>query len=432
MMRKFAFSAVAGVLQLSMAMSSAAQSLPDPLTLEHAMQFADDAEAYVLIEAQSGIELSRSELQRAESALGFRAQLELEAAYIEPSEITYDQSSNDSSATLRLSKPIYDFGGSQKKIEAASLEQQALQANLPYVIAQRKLSIARDFFEVILADLKYVWDNEALAIAYVSYDSVQDRHALNQVSDLELMASETAYLETLHARNISEAQQRQSRAILAETLNRPSQLPTNLQRPSLSFVNQPLPEYTEVMQKVEQSNPYIKLAETRLLAAQQRVDAEDKQMRPLLSAEVAVSEYAREKTSDDLRATLNLVVPLYESRSIKSAVARARSAWMKQRAETLNIKIQVRQQALQLWQRINVLQKRYQQLLSTQAFRELSLDKSRALYEMEVKTDLGDSMVAISETQYKRAKNEFELVLAWMQLQLLMGETDLVFGDHNE
>lgn len=432
MMRKFAFSAVAGVLQLSMAMSSAAQSLPDPLTLEHAMQFADDAEAYVLIEAQSGIELSRSELQRAESALGFRAQLELEAAYIEPSEITYDQSSNDSSATLRLSKPIYDFGGSQKKIEAASLEQQALQANLPYVIAQRKLSIARDFFEVILADLKYVWDNEALAIAYVSYDSVQDRHALNQVSDLELMASETAYLETLHARNISEAQQRQSRAILAETLNRPSQLPTNLQRPSLSFVNQPLPEYTEVMQKVEQSNPYIKLADTRLLAAQQRVDAEDKQMRPLLSAEVAVSEYAREKTSDDLRATLNLVVPLYESRSIKSAVARARSAWMKQRAETLNIKIQVRQQALQLWQRINVLQKRYQQLLSTQAFRELSLDKSRALYEMEVKTDLGDSMVAISETQYKRAKNEFELVLAWMQLQLLMGETDLVFGDHNE
>jgi outer membrane protein TolC len=432
MMRKFAFFAVAGVVQLSMAVSAAAQPLPDPLTLEHAMQFADDAEAYVLIEAQSGIELSRSELQRAESVLGFRAQLELEAAYIEPSEITYDQSSNDSSATLRLSKPIYDFGGSQKKIEAASLEQQALQANLPYVVAQRKLSIARDFFEVILADLKYVWDNEALAIAYVSYDSVQDRHALNQVSDLELMASETAYLETLHARNISEAQQRQSRAILAETLNRPSQLPTNLRHPSLSFVNQPLPDYAEVMQKVEQSNPYIKLAETRLLAAQQRLAAENKQMRPLLSAEVAVSEYAREKTSDDLRATLNLVVPLYESRSIKSAVARARSAWMKQRAETLSTKIQVRQQTLQLWQRINVLQKRYQQLLSTQAFRELSLDKSRALYEMEVKTDLGDSMVAISETRYKRAKNEFELVLAWMQLQLLMGETDLVFGDHNE
>ncbi len=432
MMRPLVFCIVAGAVQMSVAVASAAQPLPDPLTLERAMQFADDAESYALIDAQSSIEFSRAELQRAESALGFRAQLELEAAYIEPSAITYDQSSNDSSATLRLSKPIYDFGGSQQKIEAASLEQDALQANLPYIVAQRKLTIAREFFEVILADLKYVWDNEALAIAYVSYDSAQDRHALNQISDLDLMASETAYLETLHTRNISEAQQRQSRAILAETLNRPKQLPTNLQRPSLSFVNQALPEYADVMQKVEQNNPFITLAETKLLAAQQRLDAEDRQMRPLLNAELAVSEYAREKTSDDVRASLNLVIPLYENRSIKSAVARARSAWMKQRAETLNTKIQVRQQALQLWQGINVLQKRYQQLLSTQTFRELSLDKSRALYEMEVKTDLGDSMVAISELQYRRAKNEFELVLAWMQLQLLMGETDLVFGDRNE
>lgn len=432
MMRQFLLLVVSGVAWLSAAMAYAVQPLPDPLTLEQAMQFADDADSYALIDAQSSIELSRSELQRAESALGFRAQLELEAAYIEPSAITYDQSSNDSSVTLRLSKPIYDFGGSQQKIEAASLEHQAWQANLPFIVAQRKLSIARDFFEVILADLKYVWDNEALAIAYVSYDSAQDRHALNQISDLELMASETAYLETLHARNISQAQQRQSRAILAETLNRPRQLPSNLQRPSLSFVNQPLPEYAEVMEKVEQNNPYIKLAEARLMVAQQKLDAENRQMRPLLNAELAVSEYAREKTSDDVRASLNLVVPLYESRSIKSAMARARSAWMKQRAETLNTKIQMRQQALQLWQRIDVLQKRYQQLLSTQAFRELSLDRSRALYEMEVKTDLGDSMVAISEVQYRRAKNEFDLVLAWMQLQLLMGETELMFGDRNE
>lgn len=432
MMRQCLLLVISGVAWLSVAMAYAVQPLPDPLALEQAMQFADDADSYTLIDAQSSIEFSRSEVQRAESALGFRAQLELEAAYIEPSAITYDQSTNDSSLTLRLSKPIYDFGGSQQKIEAASLEQQAWQANLPYIVAQRKLSIARDFFEVILADLKYVWDNEALAIAYVSYDSAQDRHALNQISDLELMASETAYLETLHARNISQAQQRQSRAILAETLNRPRQLPSNLQRPSLSFVNQPLPEYAEVMEKVEQNNPYIKLAESRLLVAQQRLDAEDRQMRPLLNAELAVSEYAREKTSDDVRASLNLVVPLYESRSIKSAMARARSAWMKQRAETLNTKIQMRQQTLQLWQRIDVLQKRYQQLLSTQAFRELSLDRSRALYEMEVKTDLGDSMVAISEVQYRRAKNEFDLVLAWMQLQLLMGETDLMFGDRNE
>lgn len=147
MMRRLSLFVIGGIVQLSVTVVSAAQPLPDPLTLEQAMQFADDADSYALIEAQSSIELSRSELQRAESALGFRAQLELEAAYIEPSAITYDQSSNDSSATLRLSKPIYDFGGSQQKIEAASLEQEAWQAYLPYIVAQRKLSIAREFLK---------------------------------------------------------------------------------------------------------------------------------------------------------------------------------------------------------------------------------------------------------------------------------------------
>jgi hypothetical protein len=48
---------------------------------------------------------------------------------------------------------------------------------------------------------------------------------------------------------------------------------------------------------------------------------------------------------------------------------------------------------------------------------------------MEVNTNLGDAMVAISEMRYKKAKAEFDLALAWMELdlvtsnQVLQGET---------
>lgn len=420
---------VSGVLLIS---SIAVQAeglspLPEPLSLQQAFEFAAEADSYDLLAAESAIEYSTSQLQNAESSLGFSAQLELEAAYIEPSELAFDQSSNDSGATLRLKKPLYDFGGSNNNIEAATIEQQALKQNLSYVIAQRKITIAHYYFNVLLADLKYIWDNEALAIAYVRNDALKDRHSLNQISDLELLESENRYLDTLHSRNLSEMQQRTSRAALAEILNRPGQLPSNLQRPNLEFSRQALPDYPEVLEQVVQNNPQIQLAQHQLQAAEQRVQAEDQQFKPLLNAELAVSEYARTKTSDDVRASINLVIPLYESQSIKSRVSKARSAWLKQRSELLNMQSTVRTQALNLWQRIAILQKRHQQLITAQDFRELTLDKSRALYEMEVKTDLGDSMIAISEIQYKRAKNEFELATAWMQLSLLMGQTDVAF-----
>jgi len=43
------------------------------------------------------------------------------------------------------------------------------------------------------------------------------------------------------------------------------------------------------------------------------------------------------------------------------------------------------------------------------------------MYEMELKTDLGNAMVAVSEIRYLQAKTEFELALAWMELELVLG-----------
>ena len=413
-------------LQLSIAVADSTSTLPDPLSLQQVMQMADQPDHFILINAQSKIVQSKSELELAESSLGFSAQLELQAAYVEASNIAFDQSNNDSRAILRLIKPLYDFGGSDRKIQAADIEQQAWQANMVYVIAQRKIEIAKSFFEVILSDLRYAWDNEALAVAYVRHESEKDRYALTQISDLELLESENRYMDTLHTRSASEVAQRHSRAILAEVLNRPTQLPSNLVMPELVFLQSELPDYALLVDKVLLTNPQIKLAEKQYNAAEQRLQAENSQLSPLLSAELKISEHARTTSSDDMRASLNLTMPLYESSSIKSRMSMARAILLKQRANLLSIKSQVRKQALNLWQNVALLKTRHQQLQITQELRELNLDKKRALYEMEVATDLGNTMVAISEIRYLRAKNEYALALAWMQLRLLAGEMDVM------
>jgi len=417
---------VSALLCLHLPVAAFASKLPDPLSLPQVMKMANQVDHYTLIDAQADVVDAQSQRELAESLLGFSAQLELQAAYVNPSSVAFDPSSQDNGAVLRLTQPLYDFGGSSNNIQAAQIDQQALQARMTYVINSRKIEIAKQFFEVILSDLKYAWDNEALSTAYVRYDAVKDRHALLQVSDLALLESEGRYLDTLHTRNLSEAQQRYSRAVLAETLNRPTELPSNLVRPELKFIQAKLPEYALILEKVLKNNPQIMLAEKQQTAAQQRMLAENQQLSPFLSGELEVSEYSRAKSNDDVRVALNLTIPLYESSNIKSRISKARAALLKQRAQLLSIKAQVRKQALNVWQTISVLNKRRQQLQMSQELRELKLDQNRALYEMEVETDLGDAMVAISEIQYEQAKNEYELALAWMELRLLVGETEIM------
>ncbi|MCW9046716.1 MAG: TolC family protein [Gammaproteobacteria bacterium] len=403
-----------------------AEALPDPLSLQQAIELAGDKQHYQLIEAEASIMAAQSVVEQAEASLGFKAQLEIEAAYIEPSRIAVDQSSNDSRVSLRMTKPIYNFGSSAADIQAAQTEQLAIQNYMPYIIGLRQIDIAKQFFEVILSDLKYAWDNESLAVAYIRFESAQDRHSLSQVSDVDLLESENSYIDVLHQRQLSEINQRHSRAVLAELLNRPTELPSNLKFPILDFSDNEVIDYPELLQTIMLNNPQMSLEKKRLEAASQRVSAAAKKFGPRLDAEIEVSEYARlTGSNDDWRAQLNLVIPLYENSSIKKDVSMARAAWLKQRASLLNMEINLRKRVLALWQKNDVLSKRKKQLETSQEFRELSLDKSRALYEMEVKTNLGSSLVAISEIQYKKAKNDFELFLARMQLRLLSGETNL-------
>lgn len=56
-------------------------------------------------------------------------------------------------------------------------------------------------------------------------------------------------------------------------------------------------------------------------------------------------------------------------------------------------------------------------------YRDLYLERSRALYELEVTSDLGDAMVQLSEAQLFKAQTFFELAVAWAKLDSLLGSS---------
>ena len=92
-------------------------------------------------------------------------------------------------------------------------------------------------------------------------------------------------------------------------------------------------------------------------------------------------------------------------------------------AELADAEEQVRQQVLELWLRLDALRIQREEMTTASEYRELYLDRSRALYELEVKTDLGDAMVRLTETERDVLKTEFEIALAWEQLDLLLGRS---------
>ncbi len=74
-----------------------------------------------------------------------------------------------------------------------------------------------------------------------------------------------------------------------------------------------------------------------------------------------------------------------------------------------------------MWLKISDLKRQFDDPDLTIDYRDLYLDRSRALYELEVTSDLGDAMVKLSDAQLFKAQTVFELAINRAKLDALVG-----------
>ncbi|MFM1892358.1 MAG: hypothetical protein RLZ44_1435, partial [Pseudomonadota bacterium] len=370
--------------------------LPDPLTLEQALAMADATHpALELAEAER--DSSAAELAAAEALGGTRVLLEGRLAAIQPSYRAIDRSSNDSSARLLFRKRLYDFGYTEASTRAAELRLAGSEHAFVAARQQRRLEIMRRFFDVLLADLQYARDNEAMATAFVAVDKARDRNELGQVSDVALLELDAAYQEARRLRFAAEARQRATRAQLAAALNRPRDLPANLVMPPEPDTNRPLPDFEALVTEVLAGNPRLLALQAEVTAAQQALAAAAAADGPVLSGEAEAAVYNRMTNSTNpLGIALVLEVPLATGGVTDAKVAAARAELREAEARLDQARLDLRQSVLDLWLELDALRLRQEELRTLADYRELYLDRSRALYELEVRTDLGDAMVQTS------------------------------------
>ena len=398
-------------------------ALPSPLMLLQAITIGTTEVHPEILVARAREASARAQILRAESAYALEAEINLEAARIEPAANAFDSSPNDNKASLNIRKPLYDFGYTSSRLEAAQTGVDAEQFEYQHALAMQQLAITRSFFDAILSDIKFAWDNEAMAMLYVRVDKTRDRYDLKQVSEVDLLKAETDYQQLLTVRRNTEIRQRISRAQLADTINRPGELSADLVAPEISFEKLQLPDPEVLVKRALAANFELRAQIKRVEASAAAMDAARKKSRPTLGAEIEVAEYSRELPSrEDWRAAINLKIPLYENALVKSDIADRRARWLQQQALFYQLQSEVRRQVYTHWMSLNGFITKAAELETAAQAAERALDKSRGEYELELRTDYGDTLVNTSRVRYEQARNRFDMIIAAMQLALLSGE----------
>lgn len=115
-------------------------------------------------------------------------------------------------------------------------------------------------------------------------------------------------------------------------------------------------------------------------------------------------------------------MPLWQGDRIDAGLAREQARITEIQLQHEKLTMQLRESLLSVWEEIQYLLDSERQSTRTNSlYRDMALEKARAEYEMELKTNLGTSMAETQLAQLLRRAVEYRLALAWARLEALLG-----------
>lgn len=406
-------------LGLLLAWALSASVLAERLTLDEALATAAAAHPERRV-AESDLAMARADREEAAGRMNFNLFLD---GTLRRGRQPGGDWKPDNAGRIVARKPLFDFGRSGRLIDAAEQEIAARQLTLMDVESLRRIDIMARYFDVLLADLESAVDDEFMAVAYVSFDDLRDRHEVGEISFPKLLAEEARYQDLRERRNASQQRMRATRQRLANAIYRPGALLVELAEPALPDNERPVPDYETLLPWVLAHNPRIKAMEAQLAAADARLEAIRAERNPSLEAEVSGANYSREtSTRDDLSAGLVFNVPLYQGRRVDARIAREEALKSRTAASLEKLRLDLSETLLATLQEIVWLRESARPAADKQIeYRDWALERARAEYELEMKTNLGTSMAETQAAKLRRKQTDYRLALALARLEALSG-----------
>jgi len=392
-----------------------------PLTLEAVLLTAEVSHPDLDL-ARARQDVALADVRAAESLNDFRVSLEA-SLRSGRNELYDDHYQPDHSARLVVRKTLWDDGRQQVSRLAVGQESEALGLQLLDIRAQRRLSLMARYFDVLLADMQDAADTEFLAVAYVAWDNAKDRQALGQMASWELNELENRYMDARTLRDDGRRKLREKRMQLGAAMNRPGIVQEELVDPRLPGNDRPLPEFETLLAQVMERNPRLLAQRQLLAAATSRLGVVRADYRPSLEFEAEAATWDRPSTTrDDLRAGFNLVWPIWQGGRADARIGKEQARFQESQALHDKLVADLRQAVLEAREEIQHLRERERRRVEVNAaYRDMALEKARAEYELELKTNLGNSMAETQVARLRQRAVEYRLALAWARLEALLG-----------
>lgn len=324
---------------------------------------------------------------------------------------------------MHFGLPLYDFGQTEKLSQAWLLDAQAQSLAVEAAENEFRLMLMQAYFNVLLADMNYRVENEAMAIAFVTLDKIREDHALGRVADVKLYQYEKDYQQAFVTRQRAQANLRRSRMLLANTMGRADAVISRVELPQFANIPTDMERVEVYLEQAVTNNHEILSLKHSQLAGQQRIGSAQAAKKPRFRADAWVGQLSSypEVREGHWHAEVSMSMPLFDSGLIQSRVERERAQLQQAQAERMAAEQKVRQQVTDLFFQLSLLNVEQQAIDASKIFAAFNMDYKRALYENEQQSDFGDALVTISQADYDALAFELKRTLLWAQMAFATG-----------
>ena len=406
--------------------------IPEPLTLVAAMTIARE-QPLLQLHHRATIELAEARVAATQAGFDYHIGLVLEPRTADKGSALTSGLVSDGRYGLSLTTTLSDFGQSESRHRAANAQLASDKAMFHVLQDARHIDVMEQFFSVLLADLHFYAQDEKMTMAFLRFKRARERRERFQTySMVEVQARESDYQAQRVLRLQSDLARRHTRHHLAIAMGWPNSRSRDLVRPNLADYNdRPVPDYQVLLSEALHTNPMLTAARARVETATQSLLLSQRVNRPRLTGELLLQHYDQFAgfSRDRVRALLQLRVPLVSRESHVRLVHIERAAHLASlEAKLIEETHRVQLQLMTLVDRLRVNQVARIAAGVEETYRSAYQDRSRSLYEMEVKADLGDAQAQVAEALWKSAKVEFDNAILWSKVDALLGRPMLLGG----
>ena len=391
------------------------------LTLESIFDYIEQQQAPDLRMQQANIHQLHAKLAQANSINDLEINLIGHARYVEPNELPRDQSNNDSFASLELRKKLYDSGHREYNERAFKTLIEAKNLEAQYYLNQKKLTAAELFFKLITTETRYLRDTEAMMVAFEWTHRARQEHSVGKLSTVDLRKKEAKTQQLVRIRAASAMEIRNLRTQLALNIGYTQTLPAELTIPKLNNIHFTLPDMNTTQQEAISSNLLIKAIQKEILAEKINLKKEDSRYDLQVLGYADVNAYNRDLSSrDEWRVGIAFKLPLFSQKSIphKNEIhAKLHRLEAKLEHKTNEIKSNI----YQIYNDIELQESRLSEVQTNEDYKYLELDRSRALYEVGYRVNIGNSMTETTGADILIKSQQLDMMQSYMKLNNLIG-----------